>query len=366
MVSKLAGGWLFKLADGWVLESWFAMRDLVGWNLPLGRWAGIRVRLHVFFVLLVVFVLHFAWRDGHDDIFQYVAAGLAILFFSVLAHELGHCYAARRLGGRVDQIVLWPLGGLAQQHVGHHPHEELIAASAGPLVNLALCVLTAVPLALFEPWPAVAGLLNPLQAPLWHEGFTWLDVLSQAFWFNWLLLLVNLLPAVPLDGGRILRALLWQKIGYRSAVQQAARVAQVMAVAILIAAWFSHQDYPYAPLPLALLGVLLFFSARQEAERQDRETEDGLFGYDFSQGYTSLEKQFDAPSRKHSPGPVRQWLQGRRDARQLRQQQIEQEDDRRVDDVLARLHETGRESLSEDDRALLDRVSARYRNRQRG
>ena len=342
------------------------MRDLLGWNLSLGRWAGIRVRLHVFFVLLVVFVINFAWLDGRGDFLQYVAASLLILFVSVLAHELGHCYAARRLGGRVDQIVLWPLGGLAQQHVGHHPREELIAASAGPLVNLAICLLSALPLALVEPWPAIAGLLNPLQAPLWSEGLSWRGALSQTFWFNWLLLLVNLLPAVPLDGGRILRALLWQKIGYRSAVQQVARVAQVMAVAIWIAAWWVHVDYPYAPLPLALLGVLLFFSAKQEAERQDRDSEDALFGYDFSQGYTSLEKQFDSPSRKRSPGPVRQWLQGRREARLLRQQQVEQEDDRRVDDVLARLHETGRDSLSEEDRALLDRVSARYRNRQQG
>ncbi len=342
------------------------MRDLLGWNIYLGRWAGVHVRLHVFFVLLVVFAVNFAWLDGRGDLLEYVAASLLILFLSVLAHELGHCYAARRLGGRVDQIVIWPLGGLSQQHVSHQPQDELVVASAGPLMNLAICLGSALPLALTESWQYVVGLLNPLKAPLWTQGLSWHDVLAQTFWFNWLLLLVNLLPAAPLDGGRLLRALLWHRIGYRSAVQQVARVAKVTAVAICVAAWWFHSDYPYAPLPLALLGVLLFFSAKQEAERQDRESEDALFGYDFSQGYTSLEKQFDSPARKSAPGPVRQWLQGRREARQLRQQQIEQEDDRRVDDVLARLHEMGREALSDEDRALLDRVSARYRNRQRG
>ncbi|HQU43597.1 MAG: hypothetical protein B7Z73_14820, partial [Planctomycetia bacterium 21-64-5] len=95
----------------------------------------------------------------------------------------------------------------------------------------------------------------------------------------------------------------------------------------------------------------------------DSETDDALFGYDFSQGYTSLEKT--AQSRKAPPGPVKKWLDERRAKRLQRQQQVEAEEDRRVDDVLARLHELGKHGLSEEDRALLNRVSARYRNRNR-
>ena len=119
-------------------------------------------------------------------------------------------------------------------------------------------------------------------------------------------------------------------------------------------------------LPLVTLSLYLYFHASwQWKGAGDEEGDDELFGYDFSQGYTSLERTFHTPPRK-SPGLLRQWLDSRREARLARQQRTEEEDDRRVDEVLARLHEVGRDGLSDDDRALLDRVSARYRNRQRG
>jgi hypothetical protein len=118
-------------------------------------------------------------------------------------------------------------------------------------------------------------------------------------------------------------------------------------------------------LPLILLAVFLYFAAKQEAERlQDSDPGDGSFGYDFSQGYTSLERQFQPPQRE--PGFIRRWLEQRREQRAMRRQLIEQEEERRVDEVLARLHLHGRDGLSPEDRSLLDRVSARYRNRMRG
>jgi stage IV sporulation protein FB len=341
------------------------MRDLLGWNLSLGRWAGIQVRVHVFFLLLVVVALELSWQhDPKGELIVDVAVVLAILFVSVLAHELGHCFAARRMGGRADQIMLWPLGGLVSINLSHQPQEELVTAAAGPLVNFFIC-LTALPaLALFG--ADVRPLLNPLAAPENVEGMNPLFVLELTAWINWLLVLVNLLPAYPLDGGRVLRSIVWQRKGYRTAVIVVARVAKFTAVATWIAAWAVHSQYAFATLPLSLLGFLLFFSAKQETDRlQDRESDDGVFGYDFSQGYTSLERNFTATPRK-SPGLLRQWLDGRREARRVRQQRTEEDDDRRVDEVLARLHEVGRDGLSDDDRALLDRVSARYRNRQRG
>jgi hypothetical protein len=194
-----------------------------------------------------------------------------------------------------------------------------------------------------------------------------------AFWINWLLTLVNgLLPAFPLDGSRWLRALLWPKHGYRTAVQLVVRAAKVTALLLFVLAWLlrdTGQDPnpTVSPtLPLALFAVFLFFSARHESERLlDSDTGETGFGYDFSQGYTSLEK-FHQPPRAREPGPLKRWLEARRASRMLRQQEIEDEEERRVDEVLARLHEHGRDGITADDRALLDRVSARYRNRQRG
>jgi hypothetical protein len=216
----------------------------------------------------------------------------------------------------------------------------------------------------------LAPLLNPLAPPIGQDGIlSWETCLAWAFWINWLLVLVNMLPAYPLDGGRVLRALLWAttRHSYRESAVLTARVAKVTAVALWVAAWFVNDsaEYSFAALPLVLTGVFLFFGARQETDRlSDQEVDEATFGYDFSQGYTSLEKTL-APPRKQRPGPVKKWLADKRAARLLRQQQLEADEERRVDEILARMHERGAQALSDEDRALLTRVSARYRNRQR-
>ncbi len=342
------------------------MRDLLSWNLSLGRWAGVQVRLHVFFVLFAIVAVHLSARDHRAE----TLVALGVLFVSVLLHEFAHCFAAWRFGGSADQILLWPLGGLAQVNVSHEPRHELCTALAGPAVNLLLCSITAPMVWFFGQNGAqqLHALLNPLVTPVAVAGLGWIDVLRWTFWINWLLLLVNLLPALPLDGGRALRSLLWPRWGFKNSVLAVAFVAKYfMAVGLCAAAWWTHdsQDYSYAALPLLLLAVLLYFSAKQETDRlHDSDPDNALFGYDFSQGYTSLEHA--GTTQKPSPGLVRNWLDERRAARLLRQQQIEAEEERRVDEVLARLHKSGLHTLSDEDRALLDRVSARYRNRLRG
>jgi len=342
------------------------MRDLLGWNLPLGRWFGIHVRVHVFFVLLAIVALSMSLdKDPQRELLVDVALTLSVLFLSVLAHELGHCFAARQMDGRVDQIVLWPLGGLAPINLSHQPQEEMVTAAAGPLMNMSIAVVAVIPLLFMH--QDMREVLNPFRSPQPAEQVTWVYCLQLVVWVNWMLTLVNFLPAYPLDGGRVLRSLVWQKRGYRTAVTVVAMVAKFTALAMCVVAWtLIYPRYPEAALPLTLLGVFVYFSAKQESERlHDREADDGLLGYDFSQGYTSLEKNFDTIPRR-SPGLMRQWLENRREARRVRQKEIEEQDDQRVDEVLARLHDLGRDALSDDDRALLDRVSARYRNRQQG
>jgi stage IV sporulation protein FB len=335
------------------------MRDLLSWNLSLGRWAGVQIRLHVFFVLFAVFVLHFG---AQEKMAGYAAVFVGLLFVSALAHELGHCFAAWKLGGTTDQVLLWPFGGLSHINVSQEPQVELVTTVAGPLVNMSICTL-ATPLLVFT-GANIMELANPFELP-GMDGLTAQNVLKMTFWTNSLLTMVNLLPAFPLDGGRLLRALLWQKFGYRSAVQLVVRAAKLSALFLCIGAWWVWTSYPFASLPLALLGIFLYFSAKQEADRLlDHDGGDGVFGYDFSQGYTSLERHYQ--SRPRDPGPLRKWLETRRAARLERQQKIEEDEERRVDEILMRLHEAGPSGLSDEDRALLDRVSARYRNRQRG
>jgi Zn-dependent protease len=333
-----------------------AMRDVLSWNLNLGRWAGVQIRLHVLFALLAVFLLHAAVRQEHWPSW-YAGAILGILLASALLHELAHSLTDRRLGGRGDLILLWPLGGLA--HATHQDaRSDLIVAAAGPLASLALSVAI---------WPAIVihgaadwSLLNPLALPVEDS---WLGGLKLALWLNWLLAVVNLLPAYPLDGGRLLRAGLTVGLGPKGAAVLTVRIAQVTALGLWVGAWFAYEGQsPQATAALILLGVLVFFGSRQEARVPEPDREEGPFGYDFSQGYTSLERAFDQPRPESSP--MRRWLAERREARQLRQRQIEADEEQRVDDILARLHICGLQGLSPEDRALLDRVSARYRSRQ--
>jgi Zn-dependent protease len=336
------------------------MRDLLSWNLPLGRWGGVQVRLHFIFILFAVVALHLADRA---DLLGYAAMSLAILLVSVVLHEFAHCFAAWKTGGHADQIILWPFGGLMHVNVTQDPQIEFVTALAGPVVNLAVCLIL-LP-AIIASQSGVMSLLNPLSPPVPLVQLGWQDGLRMTFWINWLLAIVNLLPAYPLDGGRAMRAVLWQRWDYYRAAVVMVRIAMGTAITMFLLALVVQSRYEYASLPLVLFGLFLFFSARQEAERvREHETGDGSLGYDFSQGYTSLERH-DAPRRERKPGPLKRWLKARRAARIERQQQQEISEERRVDEILARLHETGMAGISEEDRALLDRVSARYRDRQR-
>lgn len=328
-----------------------------------------KVRLHVFFVLFAVVALHLATQGPDNHLFWLTVVCLGLLLASLLAHEFAHCFAARKFGGGADQIVIWPLGGLAQPSVPHDPQQEFWIALAGPLANLAACVVVS-PLLTILYRHSLVSLLNPLAPPMGADGaLSGQVVLTWTFWINWLLAVVNLLPAYPLDGGRALRAIVWAttKHSFRESAALTARVAKLTAVGLWVAAFLANgsAEYSFAFLPLLLIGVFLFFGARQESDRLgEQESEDALFGYDFSQGYTSLEKTL-APPRKQRPGPIKKWLADKRAARLLQQQRLEAEEERRVDEVLARLHEQGAHALTEDDQALLARVSARYRNRQR-
>ncbi len=338
------------------------MRDLLGWNLSLGRLFGVRVYLHVLFLLCGVF----AWQQSvaaDPDLGWYAAGAMAVLLASVLAHELGHALSARRLGGRADEIHLWPLGGLAPVRVPHEPHAELITAAAGPLVNFGVCCVCAPVLAWIQ--TPLGEICNPLRPPTPAGAVGLLDVLKLVFWTNWVLGLMNLLPAEPLDGGRVLRALFWQQLGFRTAVVRVRHVASVVALLLCLTGVWVQSSYPFALLPLVLLGVFVHFSAKQDLDRlRGHDPRQRKSDFEFAAALSGLPvgTKTAAPPK---PGPVRQWLDERREAKVALQRRQAEEDDQKVDEILARVHASGLAGLSPEERALLDRVSARLRERQR-
>jgi len=347
-----------------------SMLDRTAWSLSLGHWAGVHVRLHMFFLLFAACALLLKWQFAEPmaALEWVMPASLLVLFLSVLFHEVGHVWVARRHDGSAELIVLGPLGGLAPVHVIGDPRAEFRAHLAGPLVNLLICLVCMPALMLFQ--TSIPGLLNPL-APADVATGSFVEVgVKLTFWINWSLLLVNLIPAFPLDGAYALRSAIlerWPLIKPVEASAIVARTAQVLACLLATGAlvWPFNETLTFLPIRFSLVvfAILLFFAARQRRLADEREQSNNPFmGYEFTGSLSALERDLEE-SGNSSPGPLRRWMKQRRQARLLRQRQLEQEEERRVDEILSRLHEQGMQSLSAEDRAILDRVSARYRSR---
>lgn len=354
------------------------MHDHATWSVSLGRWGGILVRVHVFFLLFAAFTFYLSQRPSDQaDSFGsgwFAAASLALLFASVLLHEMGHLWAGRRLGAYADLIVLGPFGGLYPLKGMRDARSELLTQSAGIVFNLGVCVLCAAILLTTLTWGDVVGLLHPLAPEGLTFDLTTIALAKLAFWVNWVLAIANLLPAFPFDGGRMLRAAIlirWPDLGRRGSSLIVSSTAKMVAVAMIVVALVIDFGDVHRPLPtryaLILLAILLFFSARQQERREedDERDDDLLYGYDLARDLDDLEEEDLVERSSVRTGPLKRWIERRRELKLKRQKVIEQEEERRVDDILARLHRHGMQSLSGEDRALLQRVSARYRNRLR-
>lgn len=330
----------------------------------MGRWWGVAVYLHVFFVLSALLALAFQLTD--PDLLSTSLMLVAVLLVSVMLHEVGHSLAALRVGGKVDAVVLGPVGGLISPRVPDEPEIHLFVALAGPIMHLMLAVLAAAVLAAANDTDLL-GLLNPFDTPkdLVEPGSTGIIAAKLTLWLNWILMLLNLLPAYPFDGGPILRAMLWPALGRRTARIVTARVAMGVAflfcLASLLTITMAAQLQTHMPtwIPLLTLGLFLFFSARQDlATAATPEWNDEPAGYQLSSDGLDLldvdwssDDEDDGVLVEHQPRPVEH---------RRAQEAVE---DARVDDILARLHESSRDALSPEEIAILQRASQRYRRR---
>jgi Zn-dependent protease/CBS domain-containing protein len=170
---------------------------------------GVPVRFHFTFVLMLIFLLFIGIGDKQSG--PSTALYVAALFFSVLLHELGHTLVARRYGIKTIEIVMFPIGGVSRPERQPKPAEELPISLAGPLVNFLIAAALIGWLYTQQGWVALEGLKEPTDA----------NLAERIAAGNLLLFLFNLLPAYPMDGGRILRSLL----ALRRPVEEATRIA---------------------------------------------------------------------------------------------------------------------------------------------
>lgn len=351
------------------------MRDLVSWSFPIGRLSGILIRVHWLFPIVALgLILRAATKPEMIPGSWIDATWVTILLFvAVLLHEFGHCFGARMVEGDAHEILMWPLGGLAAVEVPHTPRANFLTAAAGPAVNLLLCLLT-LPLFLW----LTGGAVRPTWNPLWYpfrvelggaiELYDWAGgavpeanpaviLLARFFWLNWVLFLLNVLVfGFPLDGGRMFQCALWPRYGYRQATTYAIVAGFVFALAFLVWSLAANEVW------WLMLAMFIYFSCYQQYIVLESGGEESLLGYDFSQGYTSLERDPPPPRRKR-PNFIQRWLQ-RRAARKLQREAEQREaEERRMDELLEKVQRAGLQSLTDEERRFLTRVSAKYRNR---
>ena len=226
------------------------------WAIRLGRIAGIEVRIHVTFFLLLAY-LGFAGYHGAGTevaITTRVSAALhlmllvCIVFLCVLLHEFGHAFAARRCGIRTPDITLFPFGGVARiERMPENPRQEIFIALAGPAVNVIIAAGLWALLAIF--WRAVP------QEQMGTAASLAVEVMS----INVMLLVFNLIPAFPMDGGRVLRALLAMRLDHGRATRIAAHIGQALAVALGLLGVFGMSIRTHVIEPNPMLIVVAFF-----------------------------------------------------------------------------------------------------------
>jgi len=200
--------------------------------------------------------------------------------------------------------------------------------------------------------------LEAAQMPLSRS--VWLVMLSRVFWVSWMLMWLNFLPAFPLDGGRMLQAIWWAQTDYRQSMLMAVFVGFLMMFVVLlyaIVAW--EQVMPF------ILVVIIYLSCRRQWILLETGGEESVFGYDFSQGYASLEK--DQPAGTQPPPRKLTWWQRWRQKRLAQKIQRETEqraaEERRLDELLEKVQRLGWQGLTDEEQRFLTRVSAKYRNR---
>ncbi len=304
------------------------------WSIHVCRLAGVEVRIHWSLLVLTAFKL--AWAGFHGVPWWWLPVLLLIPFVSVLAHEFGHVTAARLCGGSADRIVMWMFGGLAFCQVPHTPGRQFFVSAAGPLTTFLI----------------MAGCLLFLRtgldfdADLHFRGGLLATTLAFTAAINISLLLFNLLPCYPLDGGSMLRSALWPLIGRARAVHVSLWIAYVVLTGLLAWALFAYSTPDWFLIALVvLIGVTVVREHRYVLQGFDPHTGEELHGG--SDPDSALTRFFRRRAAARAEAAARR----------------EDEERALLDRLLAKVSEHGLPSLTESERRQLQAISRRQKDR---
>lgn len=232
----------------------------MAWSLTVGYVYGTAVRIHVTFLLFLAWIWVAYYQRGGAGAAWDGVAFVALLFLCVLLHEFGHIFAARRYGVKTPEVTLWPFGGIARlERIPEKPSEELVVALAGPAVNVVIAAVLLLFLGGNVGMEHIESIENPQ-----------VSLLAKLAAANIFLVVFNLIPAFPMDGGRVLRALLAMRMSHAQATQTAASIGQGLAIGLGVLGIFGN------PM-LIIIAVFVFLAASGEAGQvQMKQVAQGL------------------------------------------------------------------------------------------
>lgn len=220
------------------------------WSLKIARIAGIDVYLHWTFIVLLIGVFVAGLRNiGGAERSLNGFWFILLLFLFVLLHEFGHALMGKRFGVKTNHITLLPIGGVAaMEHIPEKPWQEMLIAFAGPVVNFVLALFFLILLAIGGYVPAFSEWWSPVRND---------NLIYSLFTTNLMLFSFNLIPAFPMDGGRVLRALLAMKYGRYKATNIAVRIGQLLAIGLVLFGLSGN-------IWLVFVGVFIYLGAGAE------------------------------------------------------------------------------------------------------
>jgi stage IV sporulation protein FB len=312
---------------------------------------GIRVRMHATLALVIALVLLFGWAGFGDTVAMRVQSVL-MLFTVILLHEFGHCFAARSVGGSADDILMTPLGGLAMAMAPRRPWAQFVTVAGGPAVNVVICLLCGLAFYfLVGVFPITPSQFNQAYASLYYAG--WLQVSNYLFWLysiSYALLIFNLIPVFPLDGGQLLQSVLWKPMGYYKSMLLTVNIGLGGSVimAMVGVATFGMIGGGLLLILIAVSCFLACLNMRRQllaAGPYGLEEDEGI---DYSAAYDT-----GMPKRKR----VSKW----RAKRAAKRAAADREEQQRIDAILAKVSAKGMNSLTWLEKRALKKATEHQR-----
>lgn len=325
-------------------------------SVPLFTVFGIRVRAHASLVVVCALILLLGFGFG-DSVAMRVQSVTA-LFAVILLHEFGHCFAARWVGGTADEIMMTPLGGLAMAMAPRRAWPTFVTVAGGPAVNVVICLLCGLGLYLIaDVWPLGPWQFGEVSERVFRNN-NLLQFAGYLFWIygiSYGLLIFNLLPVFPLDGGQLLQSILWKPMGYYKSMLVTMNVGLVGSVLMIMVGLATFGSI-MGGLLLIFIGISCLMNCYRMRAMLKAEGPWAFTEEEGGSAYGDLTYREENRKRRRGPG----WLARRKAEHAAKSEAAEQE---KIDAILAKVSAHGMHSLTWMEKRALKQATERQRQR---